>query len=182
MSPPYNVTVVGIGAMGGGMARTLLESPVTTQVQSYDQATSLVDKFYEEAQVKGKAAALKPTKLAHAVTSDTDFVLIVLQNEPQCEAVCFGNDDDDNESPLLALMRPGSCVILSSTVTAAWTQRAAKLFATRNVLFVDSPISGGPVRGEVCEMTIFVLPGFFSVSHMLVEPYRHFFLVFQHFP
>ena len=135
--------------MGGGMARALLESPVVGQVQGYDHATTLVDTFYEDATAAGKAAPTKATKLSEAVPDKTDFVLIVLQNEPQCEAVCFGGDEC-----LLSMLQPGKTVILSSTVTAVWAQKAAERFAAKNVLFVDCPISGGPVRARQGELTL----------------------------
>jgi len=133
------------------MARALLESPVVGQVQGYDQATTLVDTFYEDAKAAGKAAPTKATKLSEALSDKTDFVLIVLQNESQCEAVCFGGDGDEC---LLTLLKPGNTVILSSTVTAVWSQEAAERFAEKNILFVDCPISGGPVRARQGELTL----------------------------
>ena len=146
----FNVTVIGIGAMGGGMARALLESSVAKQVQVYDQATTLVVAFHEDAQKAGKTPPNKATKLSEAVTAETDFVLLVLQNEPQCETVCFGA----GEESLLSLVAPGTCVILSSTVTAVWAQGAAERFAAKDILFVDCPISGGPVRARQGELTL----------------------------
>lgn len=149
---PFNITVVGIGAMGGGMARALLESSVSKQVHGYDHATSLVDAFYDDAVRAGKASPTKATKLAQAVTTETHFVLLALQNEPQCQAVCF--DDADESSCLFTLLPAGACVILSSTVTAVWAQKAAQKFATKDIYFVDCPISGGPVRARQGELTL----------------------------
>lgn len=146
---PFNVTVIGIGAMGGGMARALLESPVVREAQGYDHATALVDSFYEDAKAAGKAASAKPTKLSEALKENTDFVVVVLQNEPQCEAVCF-----DGDECLLSLVSSGTTVILSSTVTAVWSQKAAERFAAKDILFVDCPISGGPVRARQGELTL----------------------------
>ena len=145
-----SVSVIGIGAMGGGMARALLESSVATEVQGYDHATTLVDAFYDEAKAAGKAAPIKATKLSEAITSSTDFAIIVLQNEPQCEAVCFGNGSES----LASLLTPGSCAILCSTVTAVWSQKAAERFAEKDILFVDCPISGGPVRAREGNLTM----------------------------
>jgi putative dehydrogenase len=131
------------------MARALMESDVSRTVTGYDHATTLVDAFFEEAQAQNKAPAQKPTSLKEAVSSETKFVLIVLQNEPQCQQVCFGDGDN-----LLSLLAPGSCVILSSTVPASWVKDAQKLFHAKNILFVDSPVSGGPARARSGDLTL----------------------------
>jgi hypothetical protein len=56
-----NVTVIGIGAMGGGMARALLQSNVVSQVVGYDRSAELVQAFFEEAHQAGKAPISAPT-------------------------------------------------------------------------------------------------------------------------
>ena len=149
-SAQLNIVTVGIGAMGGGMARALLESDVSRVVTGFDHATALVNAFYAESQALHKEPAQKPTCLKEAVTPETQFVLIVLQNEAQCESVCFGSDGDN----LLSLLSPGTCVILSSTVTATWVQKAQKRFASRDIHFVDSPVSGGPARARQGQLTL----------------------------
>jgi threonine dehydrogenase-like Zn-dependent dehydrogenase len=45
----YRVAVVGIGAMGGGMARALLVSSACKSVAGYDRSVELVDAFHDEA-------------------------------------------------------------------------------------------------------------------------------------
>ena len=150
MAETYNITVVGIGAMGGGMGRCLLDAPVSRCVTGYDHAQALVDAFHEDAAACGKAPPQKPGSLNQAISSDTNFCLLVLQNEPQCEVVCFGQGDNN----LLSLLPAGSCIILSSTVTATWARRAQEKFAAAGILFVDSPVSGGPARARTGELTL----------------------------
>jgi len=158
--PPasYNITVVGIGAMGGGMARALLESPVSRTVVGYDTSVKLRDAFFADARSRGKEGGHvePPSTLKRAVTYETDFVVLVLQNETQCERVCFGkgSDDNDDNNNLLRLLPEGCCVILCSTVTSTWARRACQTFADADILFVDSPISGGPVRARDGELTL----------------------------
>ena len=62
----YNITVIGIGAMGGGMARALLEAPCSQTVTAYDRAAALVDAFQGEAVAAGKAAAAAATIVQQA--------------------------------------------------------------------------------------------------------------------
>lgn len=116
-----NVTVVGIGAMGGGMARALLDSGVTSIVVGYDKSTKAVEQFYAESQNRGKAASGIPTSLGDAITEATNVVVISLVNEEQCEAVCFGGEEN-----LLKLVPKGSSVVLTSTVTGAFRQDLAE--------------------------------------------------------
>jgi 3-hydroxyisobutyrate dehydrogenase-like beta-hydroxyacid dehydrogenase len=103
--------------MGGGMARAMLNSFITSRVVGYDQSSILVGALHEEAKVAGKACDSPATSLREAVTTGTDFVVLVLVNEPQCQQVCFGIDEDN----LFNLLPDGSCVILCSTVTGALT-------------------------------------------------------------
>lgn len=151
-----NVAVIGIGAMGGGMARALLRSNDVSQVVGYDRSTELVKKFFEEAQVAGKAPIAPPMCLEDAIPSETKVVVLVLVTEAQCEQVCFGPPDGStNSTNLLKLIPVNSYVILCSTVTATWAKRAELRFREEaSVRFVDCPISGGPVRAGAGDLTL----------------------------
>jgi len=117
-----NVVVVGIGAMGGGMARALLDSNATKIVVGYDKTTEAVERFYKESKDAGKASENVPTSLRDSVTKDTHVTVISLVNEAQCEQVCFGGEEN-----LLELMPTGSCVVLTSTVTGALGGKVPRL-------------------------------------------------------
>jgi len=155
--PKYNVTVIGIGAMGGGMARALLlgsGSSCCKTVTGYDRAQSLVDKFHEEAVAADKALLVgaPPTRLQEAVTPETNVCILVLLNEAQCEQVCFGDDEN-----LCSLLSPNSFVFLCSTVTPAWALKACEKFqAAKNIKLIDCPTSGGPVRALNGDLTLIV--------------------------
>ncbi|KAI2495593.1 NAD-binding of NADP-dependent 3-hydroxyisobutyrate dehydrogenase [Fragilaria crotonensis] len=151
----FHVTVVGIGAMGGGMARALLASDAVAQLVGYDRATELVEALFEEAKEVNKAPTMAhpPTCLEEAISADTNVVLLVLVNESQCEQVCFGSNDDKN---LLHLLSADSFVILCSTVTPTWARQAEARFQAASIHFVDCPISGGPVRARAGDLTLMV--------------------------
>ena len=133
------------------MARSLLRSSSVSLVSGFDLSPEVVSKFYSEAKEVGKATDTLSSALTldNFVNDKTDVVLIVLVNEKQCNAVCFENDVN-----LESILRPGSCVILSSTVTAAWSKKAYEQFKARDIQFCDCPISGGPVRALAGEITI----------------------------
>ena len=147
-----NVTVIGLGAMGGGMARSCLRSSSVRTVLGYDLAEDLVEKFFTEAKAAGKTSTdtIPDIALENYVNHETNVVLIVLVNEAQCNQVCFGDGTN-----LESLMSSGSCVILSSTVSAGWSKMAHERFSSSGIQFVDCPISGGPVRALNGEISIF---------------------------
>ena len=144
-----NVTIVGIGAMGGGMARALLESDATKTVVGYDKNHQAVDIFFAEARAAKKSFPSVPKSLSDAITSETNIVVISLVNEEQCEQVCFGGDEN-----LWKLLPKGSCVVLTSTVTAMWAKKADTTFRAAGIHFVDSPVSGGPARARLGDLTL----------------------------
>jgi 3-hydroxyisobutyrate dehydrogenase-like beta-hydroxyacid dehydrogenase len=171
MSPSstYHITVVGIGAMGGGMARALLDSPVSRTVSAFDLSAALTRSFWEEAREKNKCLESSidspPRSLAESVHSkDTQIVLVVLQTEEQCEHVCFGRGPvglgeggGGGGAPdpcLLDLVPRGSCVAVASTVAATWMRGAAGRFRSRGVGFVDGPVSGGAARARAGDLVV----------------------------
>mmetsp|Transcript_16004 Transcript_16004/g.18267 ORF Transcript_16004/g.18267 Transcript_16004/m.18267 type:complete len:529 (+) Transcript_16004:3-1589(+) len=152
-----NVTVIGLGAMGGGMALSLLRCDDVNEVSGFDLNPEVVKQFYTEAKELGKTSSsslLSPPKLLtldrFVERESTDVVLIVLVNEAQCQSVCFDNDGVNLES----LLRSGSTVIVSSTVTPTWSKQACSRFAEIGIIFLDCPVSGGPVRALAGEITI----------------------------
>lgn len=133
------------------MARSLTRSSAVEEVSGFDLSSDRVSSFYDDAKAVGKATPTLSSKLTldNFITGSTDVVLIVLVNEAQCEATCFGGDVN-----LLSIMREGSCVIVSSTVSAEWSKAASEKFTNKNIQFCDCPVSGGAVRALAGEITI----------------------------
>ena len=111
----YNAVVIGVGAMGGGMGNALVDSPLTKTVTGYDRSAKAANYFFDIANHKQKAPQSIPTSLTEAISREaTDFAILSLVNESQCDDVCFGGSEGNN---LLSLMPKNSCVVLTSTVT-----------------------------------------------------------------
>ena len=108
--------MIGVGAMGGGMGKALVDSPLTKTVVGYDRSTEAATRFFNTAKEKEKSSKSLPTSLGEAITETTNFALLSLVNESQCDEVCFGAGSGVSND-LLSLMPKGSCVILTSTVT-----------------------------------------------------------------
>ncbi|CAB9505569.1 L-threonate dehydrogenase [Seminavis robusta] len=144
-----NVTVIGLGAMGGGMARALVDSPVTKMVAGFDMNKTHLENFYNDAKAANKAPSQMPNSQKESITAGTDFCILALVNEKQCEAVCFGGDD-----PLINSLAKDSCVILTSTVTATWARKACEKFQAKGIFMMDCPMSGGPARAREGALTM----------------------------
>jgi 3-hydroxyisobutyrate dehydrogenase-like beta-hydroxyacid dehydrogenase len=99
------------------MARPLLDSPIAYSVIGYGKSVDAVEKFFEESKVVNKSCERAPSTLSDLISESTNFVILSLVSESQCEQVCFAGDEN-----LLNLMPKGSCVIAASTVTGRWSK------------------------------------------------------------
>jgi len=127
-----NVGVVGVGAMGMNVARRLLECgfPVF--------ARDIRPEAEEEARAAGARVCESPAALAR----DCAFVVTLVVNAEQTEAVVFGPDG------LVQTLAPDAVVIMSSTVQPTFAERLAQRLAERGVRLVDAPVSGGPAKAR----------------------------------
>ncbi|QRX81146.1 L-threonate dehydrogenase [Glaciimonas sp. PAMC28666] len=133
-----NVGVIGLGAMGLGVARSLLRAGLRTY--ACDLRPSVLAQFSSE----GGIACSTPAELgAHC-----DVVLTVVVNAVQTEQVLFG------ENGAAASMKPGSLVIASATVAPDFSVALGQRLAALDLLMLDGPLSGGAARANAGEMTM----------------------------
>lgn len=132
------VGVVGLGAMGLGMAGSLRRAGHAPRV--FDLRADVAQAFAAEG---GRACA----SLAE-LGADCDVVVSVVVNAAQTESVLFG------EGGLAAAMKPGSVFVMCSTVdpgvSIAFEERLARL----GLLYIDAPISGGAAKAASGQMTM----------------------------
>lgn len=95
-----NVGVIGLGAMGLGVARSLLRAGF--RVHACDVRAHVLEAFAAE----GGVACATPAD----VGAQCDVVITLVVNAAQTETVLFG------EHGAVAAMKPGSVVIASATV------------------------------------------------------------------
>jgi L-threonate 2-dehydrogenase len=134
------VGVIGLGAMGGGMARSLRRAGC--EVHVVDVRPGVAAAFA----AKGGVACASPAELAQAC----DVIISVVINAAQTESVLFG------EAGCAAAMRPGSVFVMCSTVDPAWSATLETRLAKRGILYLDAPISGGAAKalaGQITMMT-----------------------------
>lgn len=133
-----NVGVIGLGAMGAGMARSLRRTGFAVQV--FDVRAEAAQAFAAE----GGAAAVSPAALA----AQCAVVVSVVVNAQQTEEVLFGPQG------CAAAMRPGSVFVMCSTVDPNWSAALEGRLAKMGLLYLDAPISGGAARAASGEMTM----------------------------
>ncbi len=135
-----NVGVVGLGAMGLGMAKSLRRAGYRVHV--CDVRTEVTQAFAAE----GGVACNSPADAA----ASCDVLISVVVNASQTEAVLFG------ESGAAAALKPGSVFVMCSTVEPAFSIALENRLAEKAILYLDAPISGGAAKaasGEIIMMT-----------------------------
>ena len=133
-----DVGLIGLGAMGKGMAQSLRRAGYSVHV--HDVRLDAAQAFSEE----GGVACRSPAELGAAC----DVVVSVVVNAAQTEAVLFGPDG------CAATMKPGSVFVMCSTVDPGWSMVLEKRLVALGLLYIDAPISGGAARAASGEMTM----------------------------
>jgi 3-hydroxyisobutyrate dehydrogenase len=133
-----SIAVIGLGAMGLGMARSMARAGLAvTGCDLNLQAVAALEK------AGGTGRATPAEAARHA-----DIVVLVVVNAAQVEHVLFG------PGGALALMKPGSVIIASPTMAPADAQDFARRAAEADVLYLDAPISGGAIKAEAGRLTV----------------------------
>lgn len=135
------VAVLGLGAMGLPMARHL---GATTTVRGYDPIPDRRDAVVDV----GTSCAT-----AQEAATGADIVLLAVRNAAQLEAALWGEDG------VAGVLAAGSVVLLTSTVGIEAVRGVAERLADQDLLLVDAPVSGGPVRAGAGNLLVTVGAG-----------------------
>lgn len=136
--PPAAVGVIGLGAMGGGMAATLRRAGYALHV--CDARPGVAAAFAAE----GGRAHDTPAALAAACA----LVVSVVVDAAQTESVLFG------AGGCAAAMPRGSTFVMCSTVHPEVSIDCERRLAERGIGYVDAPISGGAARAAAGQITV----------------------------
>lgn len=144
---------VGLGIMGSGMARNLIEKghDVTVWNRTASRAEDLA--------AAGATVAGSPK----AVAAGCEITMICVSDTPDVEAVLHGPEG------LLAGLSAGDLVIDHSTISPSATIRFAKEAAEAGAAWLDAPVSGGSegaARG-----TLSIMVGGDRADFERAEPY-----------
>jgi putative dehydrogenase len=137
-----SVGLIGLGAMGSGMAGSLRRAGHDVHV--YDIRPGVASTF---AQAGGQAC-----DTLGELAAACDVVISVVVNAAQTEEVLFGPGRDG--SGCVAFMKPGSTFVMCSTVDPQFSVRLEQQLEALGLHYVDAPISGGAAKAASGEMTM----------------------------
>lgn len=139
----YAVAVVGLGAMGMGAARSCIKAGIDTYG---------VDLNPQARETLKAAGARDAAATADSFADRLDAVLMLVVNAAQVKAVLFGDGREDQG--LAYRLKPGTAVMVSSTISAEDARAIAARLAEHAVLMLDAPVSGGAAKASLGEMTV----------------------------
>ena len=122
-----SVGVIGLGKMGGQLARHLAEAGFETR--GYDVRAEAMT----AAEADGAAATGSPAELASA----SDLAIVGVGFDSELEAALFG-DDGVMKSP-----KPGSVLAVASTVAPATMLKVAERMGDSGIQVLDIPMARG---------------------------------------
>ena len=131
------IGVIGLGAMGGPMARNLAAAGYA--VGAFDLGQERLD--------AAVAAGVSAAKSAAAVVAVSEVTLTSLPSSDAFVRVA--------EESLLPAIQAGQIVIDLGTTTPPETRRLAARFAERGATLLEAPVSGGPGGAERADLYMF---------------------------
>lgn len=133
-----SVAVIGLGSMGMGAAKSCIRAGL--DVYGIDLNPVALETL---SHCGAKAVARDASEFAR----ELDAVLLLVINAKQVKSVLF-------ESGLAANLRPGTAVMVSSTISAQDAKEIEAGLDACNLLMLDAPVSGGAAKAETGEMTV----------------------------
>jgi len=132
-----NIAIFGLGAMGYGIAGSVLKAGYTTY--GFDVVAEQVSRFQAEGGATGTLEEVSP---------DLDAVLVVVLNAAQTETVLFGDDG------IVPQLRKGTVVLACATVPPEFARQMEARCADFGVLYLDAPISGGAAKAANGQLSV----------------------------
>lgn len=138
-----HIAVLGMGAMGSRMARSLIDRGhrVTVWNRSPKPLATLRE--------RGATIALSPARAVR----DCEFAIGMVRDVTASKRIWL-----DPEDGALAAMPDDAIAIECSTLTLEWTHQLAEAFADRGLGFLDAPVAGSRKQAEARSL-IFLVGG-----------------------
>ena len=132
-----NISVIGLGSMGFGIAQSLIRSGYN--VYGQDKNTVQQKKLIEEGGLD-----------AEVPFGDLDAVIIVVLNEAQTRDIIFG------EEGIAGKLKKQTLVIVCTTVSPNFAKEMATACENKELLYLDAPISGGSIKSSQGKLSYMV--------------------------
>ena len=131
------VGFIGLGAMGGPMARNLIKADVPLVVHDIDPAKT--------AKLNAEVAAS-----AKEVASKSERTILIVETTDQAQSVIAGAEG------IIQSARPGHIVICMSTIDPFAARALAETLAAKGIAMIDAPVSGGTGRAQSGDLSVIV--------------------------
>ena len=133
------VGFIGTGLMGFPMAKNLLKSGIKLKVYN---------RSIKKAEPLKKFDAEISSTLANVVKNN-NFIITMLSDDKAVESIMGQTDFLEN-------LNPGSTVIDMSSVKPTTAIKYEKILKSKNINYLDAPVSGGTVGAEQASLAIMV--------------------------
>jgi 3-hydroxyisobutyrate dehydrogenase len=145
LTPPADIGVVGLGAMGAPMARRLAAAGYRLHVA--DAVPAAVERFRAD-------TACEVPKGLKGLGAASDVVITMLPDGAAVRAVLLGPDGKGGGA--VAGFRPGTVAVDMSSSSPTGTRSLAAELEAKGVALVDAPVSGGVPRAVDGTLAIMV--------------------------
>ncbi|MEM9464931.1 MAG: NAD(P)-dependent oxidoreductase [Actinomycetota bacterium] len=135
------VGFIGLGAMGEPMAANLLAAGVEVHGCA-NRSRAPIERLAEAGLVENADPA--------SVAAEADVLMTVVWDEAQNDAILRGPNG------ALASLRPGSSVIVMSTVSPEYCKALAAEAAETGIVVLDCPVSGMPAGAKAGTLTLMI--------------------------
>ena len=130
---------IGTGLMGLPMAKNLLKSGFKLKV--FNRSINKTEPL--------KEFGAEISKTLGEVVKDNDFIITMLTDDSAVDAIM-------NNSDLLENLKSGSTVIDMSSVKPTTATKYGNSLKSKNVNYLDAPVSGGTIGAEEASLAIMV--------------------------
>lgn len=141
MAEIRRIGFVGVGLMGHGMARNLIDKGFAVSILGNRNRGPVED-------LKARGAAEEAS--AKALAETTDAVILCLPNSTIVESVVLGPDG------ILEAARPGFVLVDSSTAEPGSTKKVGAALAARGADMLDAPLTMTPKEAEAGTLNVLV--------------------------
>jgi 3-hydroxyisobutyrate dehydrogenase len=135
-----NIAVLGLGIMGGGIARNLLRKgfPVVVWNRNPERVAPL------------REAGARVAESPAAAAARADVVIDVVSDNAASRETWTGPRGE------LPAMRPGATAVECATLSTAWIRELSRVARSRGIGFLDAPMTGSKTAAEAGTLTLFV--------------------------
>ena len=132
------IGIVGLGNMGIGMAKNLVDAGFPL---------SGFDLRQERKEMLSELGGTSVASIS-AVGKNSDCVFVMVMHGYQVQSVVAG------EGGLLETMRPGSCIIVTATINPSDIKLLVEKTEKKGIELIDSPVSGGKSGADSGTLTM----------------------------